>query len=413
MSAVKARKLRVFLCHASEDKLAVTKLYEHLAADGVDPWLDSKNLLPGQEWEREIERAVAAADAVVVCVSQASTHKIGYVQKELRYALDAADRQPEGAIYIVPVRLDECAMPDRLRRWHWVDLFKQGGHDRLVAALRLRASALEDVVSVRSDEKDNLQSEVEAAVLRREQAILGALSQMFLPSRAPEVEGLELVAYLRQAAYPGGDFYDFDRTSDGNLAIVVADVAGRGLTAMMTVSKIQAGVKVLHAAGIQSPAEVVSILNNLLVGSISPDKSFVALFYGLYEPKTRRLSYVGAGYMPALLIRAEPGSSSDWEQLPNTGVLLGVFGPRNVPGFGWTNGSAFLRAGDTLAIFSDGFVEATDKDDKEFGESRLRDVLLGGRNLSLSELGEASLQAVSRWSGKIADDQLIVLLRAL
>ena len=136
------RALSVFLCHSSEDKAAVRSLYERLVADGVDPWLDEKKLLPGQAWEAEITEAVRVSDAVLVCLSRVSATKSGFSQKEIRFALDVADEKPEGTIFIVPVRLEDCDVPARLKKWHWVDLFSSEGYSQLLAALRERAASL-------------------------------------------------------------------------------------------------------------------------------------------------------------------------------------------------------------------------------------------------------------------------------
>ena len=93
--------LSVFLCHASDDKSVVRELYEKLQRDGFDPWLDEENLFPGQDWKYEITRAVRDSDAVLVCLSKHSVSKTGYVQKEIKVALEVADEQPEGAIFII------------------------------------------------------------------------------------------------------------------------------------------------------------------------------------------------------------------------------------------------------------------------------------------------------------------------
>jgi transcriptional regulator with XRE-family HTH domain len=134
--------LRVFLCHASGDKGRVRELYHRLASYGIDPWLDERKLLPGQEWEREIGRAVRNSDVVLVCISNASVTKAGFVQKEIRFALDVADEKPEGTIFIIPVRLEECSVPERLRRWQWVNLFEESEYHSLFVALRERATSL-------------------------------------------------------------------------------------------------------------------------------------------------------------------------------------------------------------------------------------------------------------------------------
>ncbi|WP_261567255.1 toll/interleukin-1 receptor domain-containing protein [Frankia gtarii] len=130
---------RVFLCHAHQDQEAVRELYHRLHRDGLQPWLDAEDLRPGQDWDLEIGRAIARCRSVVVCLSRVSTTKRGFVQTEIARALDAARRLPEGEIFVVPARLEACDLPDRLSRWHAVDLFIKGGYERLVDALRPEA----------------------------------------------------------------------------------------------------------------------------------------------------------------------------------------------------------------------------------------------------------------------------------
>jgi len=129
------RSLVVFLCHASEDKESAHDLYSRLLQDGFDPWLDEVNLLPGQDWGAEIPRAVRGADVVVVCLSKRSIDKTGYVQREIRTALDAADERPAGSIFMIPARIENCQVPERLSRWQRVDLYAENGYERLLRAL--------------------------------------------------------------------------------------------------------------------------------------------------------------------------------------------------------------------------------------------------------------------------------------
>lgn len=137
------RQCRIFLCHSSSDKPAVRVLYHRLRDAGFQPWPDEENILPGQDWEGEISSAVRAADLVIVSLSQGSIGKAGYLQREIRMVLDVADQQPEGRIFLIPARLEECDVPDRLRRWQWVDLFEPHGYGRLLGALRSVAKTLE------------------------------------------------------------------------------------------------------------------------------------------------------------------------------------------------------------------------------------------------------------------------------
>lgn len=134
--------MKVFLCHSSDDKAAVRTLYRDLSKDGFDAWLDEEVLLPGQDWKHEIIQAVNETHFVIVCLSRSSVTKEGYVQKEIRLALDAADEKPEGTIFLIPVRLESCDVPARLRKWQRVDLFESSGYERLIRALSSRALQL-------------------------------------------------------------------------------------------------------------------------------------------------------------------------------------------------------------------------------------------------------------------------------
>lgn len=136
------RSLRVFLCHASADKPAVRELYRRLEDDGVDAWLDTQDLLPGQNWRVEIPNAVRDSDVVLICLSENSVNKEGYVQKEITFALDKAMEMPEGRIFLIPTRLEDCQVPERLSTYQWVDLFSENGYERLMLALKIRAEQI-------------------------------------------------------------------------------------------------------------------------------------------------------------------------------------------------------------------------------------------------------------------------------
>ncbi len=131
--------LRVFLCHASADKPAVRKLHRYLKQRGITPWLDELNLLPGQKWEIEIPKALHSSDVILVCLSKNSVTKEGYVQKEITFALDKASEKLEETIFIIPTKLEECEVPQRLRDYQWVDLFRNDGYKRLMQSLKKRA----------------------------------------------------------------------------------------------------------------------------------------------------------------------------------------------------------------------------------------------------------------------------------
>lgn len=141
------RPLRVFLCHASQDKPAVWRIHRFLTQRGVKPWLDQADLLPGQNWEVEIPKALFASDVILVCLSKNSVNKEGYFQKEIVFALDKAMEKPQGTIFIIPVKLEDCEVPKRLSPYQWVDYFRPSGRRRLLLSLYVRAEGLGEDIS--------------------------------------------------------------------------------------------------------------------------------------------------------------------------------------------------------------------------------------------------------------------------
>lgn len=127
---------KVFLAHASQDKDVVRELYRNLRNSGHIPWLDEEDLLPGEDWDLVIHKEIESTDCVISCISSTSINKVGYIQKELKKILDVADEYPEGRIFILPVRLDECTIPRKLQKIHCVDLFKEGGYGQILKALK-------------------------------------------------------------------------------------------------------------------------------------------------------------------------------------------------------------------------------------------------------------------------------------
>lgn len=131
-------KADIFLIHAHADREAVLYLFQRMRREGLDVWLDSERLTPGQDWRNEIRNALLKCEVVVVCLSRAFDQKQGYRHEELKLALDKADLLPDDEVFIIPARLEECEVPESLRHLHRVDLFKAGGFRKLVGALKER-----------------------------------------------------------------------------------------------------------------------------------------------------------------------------------------------------------------------------------------------------------------------------------
>ena len=143
-------KMKIFLAHAKEDKKIVTELYHRLKESGYTPWLDKEDLLPGQLWRAEIPKAIKDSQVFIACLSNRSVEKQGYVQDEFKIALKTYASKPAGSIYLIPVRLDDCSIPElrqeeygtNLRDIHWLDFFEPEGYDKLIRALEYAKSLM-------------------------------------------------------------------------------------------------------------------------------------------------------------------------------------------------------------------------------------------------------------------------------
>jgi hypothetical protein len=118
-------------------------LHERLKQAGYKPWLDKKDLIPGQNWRSVIPKAIANSQLFIACLSQRSIAKQGFVQREFKMALNQYADRPPNSIYLIPLRLDECDIPDlrqeeyglNLRDLHWLDYWEEDGFEQLERAI--------------------------------------------------------------------------------------------------------------------------------------------------------------------------------------------------------------------------------------------------------------------------------------
>ncbi len=115
---------KIFLSYAHEDIEMAKKIYNDLKSFGLDIWFDNVFLLGGQNWKIEIKKAIKSSKYFIALLSENSVDRVGYVQKELKIALDILDLYPESGVFIIPIRLEECEPShEKLYDLHWIDLF--------------------------------------------------------------------------------------------------------------------------------------------------------------------------------------------------------------------------------------------------------------------------------------------------
>ena len=137
------RIVQVFISYAREDSDAAAKLYLALRELGFDVWFDQESLRPGERWKVRIAQAIRRSDAVIALLSTNSVGKRGYVQKEIRHALEVVDQMPDSVIFLIPARLDDCRPShEAMYELQWIDLFPvwEVGLKKIEGALREKSA---------------------------------------------------------------------------------------------------------------------------------------------------------------------------------------------------------------------------------------------------------------------------------
>lgn len=178
---------QVFISYAREDAAMAERLYTYLSEAGYKPWMDTKDILPGELWVNSIQVAIQNSDFFLACLSKNSVDKRGMLQKEIRSALDTWEGMLEGDIYLIPVRLDDCAVPERLSNFQWVDLFKEDGWALLLRALgqgvkrrTKQTSSLWDEAKKKGKRNDRSGSSIPSRLFPIPFRILGVLAGVLL-----------------------------------------------------------------------------------------------------------------------------------------------------------------------------------------------------------------------------------------
>ena len=137
---------KIFLSYAREDEQAVRALSIKLSEAGFDTWMDTKDLLPGQLWEQAVSEAIRKASLFIACLSRNSVNKRGFLQREIKMALDLWQEKLDEDIYLIPVRLEDCKVPRSLNKFNWVNLYEDDGFVSLIQAIGTSLEALGIIV---------------------------------------------------------------------------------------------------------------------------------------------------------------------------------------------------------------------------------------------------------------------------
>ncbi len=240
----------------------------------------------------------------------------------------------------------------------------------------------------------------------REQAEAREIQRGLLPEALPQVAGWDLAAACVPAAAVGGDLYDVFPLDGRSIALMIADVAGKGIPAALLAAAVQASVRASAKPGVR-PSKVCAEVNRALCGHI-PSNRFVTFFYGTLDTGSGVFTYANAGHNPPLVAAAQPAGPAAGHvlRLGCGGVMLGIDREAR-----WRDQSVSILPGDALSLYTDGLSEARGGSGEEFGEERLADALRSGVERPALELVQALLAEVSRFAPVQEDDRTLVVSR--
>jgi serine phosphatase RsbU (regulator of sigma subunit) len=241
--------------------------------------------------------------------------------------------------------------------------------------------------------------------VEQELVLAGQIQASFLPETLPSLPGWQLAASLRPARETSGDFYDVFVLPNGHLALLVADVADKGMGAALYMALCRTLLRV-YAAECCTEPDVVLRATNRRILSDTRAAMFVTVFYAILDPASGELVYCNAGHNPPYLAHARDGlGGNDPIPLTGTGMALGVLEEGE-----WRAERARLAPGDMLVLYTDGITEARDGAGSMFGEARLVQVVRAARGQSAAAAHAALLGAVRDFAGASPPDDDITLL---
>jgi hypothetical protein len=137
-----SKKAQVFLSYAHEDRKFVLGFYDRLSKAGFQPWMDVNSLVPGERWVEKIREGLLNSDCVLIFLTKNAISKEGYLNKEIKSALEIAKEKPEGTIFIIPVKVEDVEVPRSLQHIQWVELYSEDGWNKILIALESRSKAI-------------------------------------------------------------------------------------------------------------------------------------------------------------------------------------------------------------------------------------------------------------------------------
>jgi serine phosphatase RsbU (regulator of sigma subunit) len=220
------------------------------------------------------------------------------------------------------------------------------------------------------------------------------------PQTLPALATLEYAGLCMQARQVGGDYYDFLELDRGRVALVVGDIAGKGIAAALLMANLQASLRSRHALALAQLADFLCSVKRLFCENTA-DGAYATLFFAEYDDHTRRLRYANCGHLPALLLRRD----GSLERLHSTATVLGLFTEWDC-----SVHELNLLPEDVLLLYTDGITESFNAAEEEFGEQRLVQTLRSHCAQPPQTLLQSVIDEVRRFSPHEQGDDITLIV---
>lgn len=379
-----------------------------LIADDQPDVLEALRLLTkGEGWLTESVTSPAGV------LSALEARHYDLLLMDLNYARDTTSGA-EGLDLIARIRaLDDTLPVVAMTAWGSIELaveamrrgvcdfvLKPWENARLLDTLRAQ---IEQGRHLRQQQRAAEQQSRRRESLAKDVTDAGEVQQSLLLQHLPQLPGCALSVAWRPAREVSGDLFDVITFNEQQAALCIADAAGKGVPAALLMSNVQAAVRACAAASPLpiAPRELTQRTNRVVCGNVAAGR-FVTFFYGLLNAGTKKLTYTNAGHCAPLLVRRDGSTAA----LEADDAVLGAF-----PDWQYTEREIELHAGDRLALFTDGLVDAENEVGEEFGEARLAELLQKHRHLPADELQQCLMREVATFTGgQFQDDATLLVL---
>lgn len=261
-----------------------------------------------------------------------------------------------------------------------------------------------DLIEKNEELKRMIEEVKKARILKEEMKVAQSVQENFLPKKVLQTETMSVATFFEAAQYVGGDYYDLFYSNDESINIIIADVSGHGIVPAITMSTFRGVCRSIFALSLPFEQQLW-LINNLMCEDASHSDFFITAFFIKYYEKENKFEYISTGHNEMILYNDKEDT---FEDLKATAIPLGIFSNTKYEVI-----SKEVSSKDFILLYTDGLIEAMNKDKEMYDIKRLRDVLEESKKLSSQEILENIKKSLNTFIENVdkADDTTVLSIK--